>query len=93
MASKKLRRAGVSQELCELLNRHHVESCKVNKPQATCEIHEKTNKKYIFLHIYNGKTLKGWPSCTQKEMLTNKKIKNTHQAHIFRINKRQSFRM
>ncbi|CAL8317158.1 unnamed protein product [Boreogadus saida] len=28
MASKKLRRAGVSQELCELLNRHHVESCK-----------------------------------------------------------------
>lgn len=28
MASKKLRRAGVSQELCELLKRHHVESCK-----------------------------------------------------------------
>ncbi|CAL8316552.1 unnamed protein product [Merluccius merluccius] len=28
MASKKLRRAGVSQELCERLRRHHVESCK-----------------------------------------------------------------
>ena len=37
MASKKLRRAGVSQELCDLLKRHHVESCKVNKPQASLQ--------------------------------------------------------
>ena len=52
----------------------------------------KKNKKYIFLHIYNGKTLKGLAELyAETNAHKQGKKKHVQQAHVFRIFKRESF--
>ena len=52
----------------------------------------KKTKKYIFLHIYNGKTLKGLAELyAETNAHKQGKKKHVQQAHVFRIYKRESF--